>query len=529
MGSKLLPGWRGGVAVLAAVLVLGLSVWGPWPGGGAGVPAAAATTPPVTASPTAQPTPPSGPLPSPSPTPMPSSSPSPAASASPAPSASPKPSASPSPAPSASPSAGPAAKASPAPRPSPTPGAAGAGTPPRLSPSPAPPAPTLPPFSTLPASSKPVTPLSPQQQSLATSLTQADSQLNELRAEAAQTQQQQAQLQAQVGADQAQVQQLNQQIGQLQTRVGQLTTQEKQEKAQLADLARAIYAEPSSTLLSVLESANLGDYLTQNATLEGAAQRAHQITGQLDVTRRQAQAAQVSLTQKRDEVTADEQQAQASQVRLESLATQLQSQQAQVNGQTSTTESQLALAQEAALQQGGSVTSQEAATLVELGTGGLDEKLLDAGLASGLYTLSTSKVPWPALPDPSPLGLAGYLGYCDYTPIQCTCYAANAYQAYTGGVLPQNLGNAAQWISGAQAAGIPTSETPVEGAIVAFAGPSYSSFGHVAIVRSVILAGGAPIGLVVWERNMDEAGTFDARVVALGSDSQILGYIPPAA
>ncbi|MBO0703632.1 MAG: hypothetical protein J2P38_11910, partial [Candidatus Dormibacteraeota bacterium] len=68
-----------------------------------------------------------------------------------------------------------------------------------------------------------------------------------------------------------------------------------------------------------------------------------------------------------------------------------------------------------------------------------------------------------------------------------------------------------------------------EGAVVVFSGPGYSVFGHVAYVRSVIYAGATPIGLVVWERNMDDMGGFDVRLVALGSGSEIAGYIPPGA
>ncbi len=368
-------------------------------------------------------------------------------------------------------------------------------------------------------------PLSQPQQQLATNLTQADSQLNRLQAEVAQNQRQQTQLQAQVNADQAQAQELSQQVSKLQTRVNTLTARERQERTQLMELARAVYAEPSSALLSVVEAASLGSYLTQNASLDDAAQRAHLLTGQLESTRRQAQASQRSLEQALGQVTADETQAQASQVQLQALGAEMQSQQAQVEAQTTITQSEIASTQ----QQGGSLTSQQRAEVTELGTGGLDQQLLDAGLAAGLYMLSVSSIHWPAQPDPTPLGLTAYPGYCDYSPIQCTCYAANAYQAYTGGVLPQNLGNGGQWISGAQAAGIHTTQTPTEGAVVVFNGPGYSAFGHVAMVRSVIYSSGTAIGLVVWERNMDEAGSFDVRVAALGSGSEIAGYIPPPA
>lgn len=330
-----------------------------------------------------------------------------------------------------------------------------------------------------------------------------------------------------MSGDQAEIQQLTQEMNGLHARVRRLKASEREEQAQMTALARAMYAEPSSALLSVLEAPTLGSYLTQNASLDDAAQRAHVLTGQLESNRRQVQASESALNQKRNQVTADQQQARTSQAQLQALATQLHSQQAELESETSTTQSAITTAEQAARQEGAALTSQATAVLSELGTGGLDEQTLNAGLASGILTLSTSSIKWPAQPAPSPLGLAAYPGYCLFTPIQCTCYAANAYQAFTGGTLPQNLGNGGQWISGAQAAGIPTSETPSEGSVVVFSGPGYSVYGHVALVRSVIFSGGTAIGLVVWERNFDDAGDFDVRLVALGSGSEIVGYIPP--
>ncbi|MBO0703028.1 MAG: CHAP domain-containing protein, partial [Candidatus Dormibacteraeota bacterium] len=371
--------------------------------------------------------------------------------------------------------------------------------------------------------------LSPEQRALAANLTQTDSSLNGLEARIAQNRRERIRLQAQVNGDTAEIQQLRQQISTLQAREQRLTTSERRQRARIAMMARTIDAEPSSVLMSIAEARNLGSYLTQDATLYDATQQAHQVQRQLHSTRRQVRASARSLARKVERATADEQGAQHSEQQLEAVATSLQSEQSQLESQTTATQSEIATAQQAARQQGGSLSGRQSALLDALGAGGLDQQALEAGLASGVYTLSSSRLPWPAQPDPSPLGLTAYPAYCDFTPIQCTCYAANAYQAYTGGRLPENLGNAGQWISQAHGAGIPTSQTPSEGSLVVFNGPGYSVFGHVAIVRSVILSGGAAIGLVVWERNLDEAGSFDVRVVALGGSSEIIGYIPPGA
>ncbi|MGH7912338.1 MAG: CHAP domain-containing protein, partial [Candidatus Dormibacteraceae bacterium] len=233
---------------------------------------------------------------------------------------------------------------------------------------------------------------------------------------------------------------------------------------------------------------------TQDAGLDDAAQQAHLVAAQLDRSRQRDRSSERALTTKQKQVKVIQQQLQGSLAQLELLASQLETQQLQLQTQL-----------------------------------GATDTALDAALTAGLYTPSTSDLHWPATPDPAPLGLSAYPGYCAYTPIQCTCYAANAYQAFTGGVLPQDLGNGGQWIAGARKAGIPTSQTPTEGAVVSFDGPGYSVDGHVAIVRSVIYSSGKPVGLVVWERNFDDAGGFDVRYVPLGAESGIAGYIPPGA
>lgn len=408
---------------------------------------------------------------------------------------------------------------SPAPSPTPSPTSAPSPSP---APGPAPsPAPSPKPTPTPP----PSTPLSPPQQQLASSLTQATAQQDQLQAEIQQNQDQQTQLEAQVSGDQAQTDQLGQQIQRLREVESRLKVREATQRTQLDRLARAMYAQPPSVLLGIVESSSLGAYLTEDAGVEDAAQRAHQVAGQLEQTRHQDHQTQQSLTDKRNQVQAEQQQVRASLAQLQQLAAQLQSQQAQLGTDTATTQGDIAQAQA----QGGSLSASAGTQLTELGTGGLDQQALNAGVASGLYTLSSSSLPWPKTPDASPLGLSADPDYCIYTPVQCTCYAANAYQAYTGGALPQTLGNGGQWIAAARAAGIPTSSTPSEGAVVSFSGAGYSADGHVAVVRSVIYASGRAVGLVVWERNFDLRGGFDVRLVALGAGSQIAGYIPAGA
>lgn len=370
--------------------------------------------------------------------------------------------------------------------------------------------------------------LSQQQAQLATTLATAVAAEDEIQKLIQANQAQQNQLEAQIAGYQVQIQQLNGQIAALQAKIDQLTKQENAEKKQLGALARAIYRQPNSVLLGIVEATSLGDYLTQDAQLTAAGDRARQIELQIVTTRKQTVAAQQSLTQKRAQVQATESQVQASLAQLVQLGLAQVAAQQQLASEITATQAAIAQAKAQSAALSAQLAQELQQQLSQIGAGGADAQAIQAGVGAGLYQLAGSgSVHWPSAPNPTPLGLAAYPGYCNYAPIQCTCYAANAYTAFTGGHLPQNLGNGGQWYADAQHDGIPTSQTPVEGAVVSFAGSAYGGYGHVAMVRSVLDAGKTPVAIVVWERNMDLAGGFDTRIVSLGKSSDIAGYLLP--
>lgn len=392
------------------------------------------------------------------------------------------------------------------------------------------------------AETLPPSELDPQQ--LASTLMQTISQFDQVRAQLAENQKQLGTVQAQVRTDQAGLQKLNRQIKRLTTKAASLTKQDRQARVQLAVLTRAIYVDPSTAspsvlvgttvkrliyvdpstaLLPALARVTLESRLTPHAKFDVALSQAQATVARLDSMQRRTQASRARFEHKRARLTADMRAKQTSQSQLQTQSAQLESQEESVASRWS--QSMTAVS---AVRTNATLTSAQTSEMSTLGTGGLDQQTLDAGLAAGMYNLSSaSQIQWPAEPDALPLGLADYQPYCQYSPIQCTCYAANAYQKYTGGTLPEYLGNGGQWINSAQADGIPTSQTPSEGSVVSFSGPEYSVDGHVALVRSLVYAGSTVVGLVVWERNFDEAGGFDVRLVSLGAGSEIAGYIPP--
>lgn len=370
--------------------------------------------------------------------------------------------------------------------------------------------------------------LTQQQTQLATTLSNAVAAEDQVNTLIQQNQQQQNQLQGQIAGYQAQVQQLDAQISGLQTKIDKLTREETLEKKQLQTLARAIYAQPSSALLAIVEATSLGDYLTQDAQLTAASDRARQLEQQITETRTRTVSAQTALAQKRTQVQKTENDVQASLSQLVALGNQQVAAKQQLDTQIAATQSAIAQAKSEAASLSAQLAQETQQDLSQIGANGADAEAIEAGAAAGLYQISGSgAAQWPATPDPTPLNLAAYPGYCVYQPIQCTCYAANAYTAFTGGHLPQNLGNGGQWYADAAQDGIPTSQSPVEGAVVSFSGAQYGGYGHVAIVRTVLSAGTKPVAIVVWERNMDLAGGFDTRIVSLGSGSGIAGFILP--
>lgn len=99
-----------------------------------------------------------------------------------------------------------------------------------------------------------------------------------------------------------------------------------------------------------------------------------------------------------------------------------------------------------------------------------------------------------------------------FPPGQCTWYAAFQHRVWWNG-------NAGEWWDAARAAGAAESAVPTLGAIAVWAGPGYSTFGHVGVV--VATEGST---FTVAEMNYLGEGVVDERVASL-SDPSLLGFI----
>jgi murein DD-endopeptidase MepM/ murein hydrolase activator NlpD len=101
-------------------------------------------------------------------------------------------------------------------------------------------------------------------------------------------------------------------ITRLDADIDKMNTRIKGEKAQISSLARAIYAQPSSVLLLVVESPSLGDMLTRVNDLRSAGARAQALKSklkldlaQLDADLKKQQAARDEQVKLRDQQAAD--------------------------------------------------------------------------------------------------------------------------------------------------------------------------------------------------------------------------------
>lgn len=85
-------------------------------------------------------------------------------------------------------------------------------------------------------------------------------------------------------------------------------------------------------------------------------------------------------------------------------------------------------------------------------------------------------------------------------------------------------GNASQWLSSAQAAGLPTGSTPMIGAVAVWApnAGGASAFGHVALVTGIQANGLPQVAEMNWSGG---PGVVDYRNVDPGSAAGIAGYI----
>lgn len=89
--------------------------------------------------------------------------------------------------------------------------------------------------------------------------------------------------------------------------------------------------------------------------------------------------------------------------------------------------------------------------------------------------------------------------------------------------VPNNLGNAADWLSNAQSRGLQTGSTAHPGDVVVYgAGGGYSQYGHVGVVQAVQDSA----HFTVAEGNFKGPGIADTRVSGYGD---VLGFIRPPA
>ncbi|MDQ6918222.1 MAG: peptidoglycan DD-metalloendopeptidase family protein [Candidatus Dormibacteraeota bacterium] len=114
---------------------------------------------------------------------------------------------------------------------------------------------------------------------LATALQTSDRVAQALRDNASQ----QDALKASIADSDGKILALEDQISKLDVEIEQTNTRIRGEKAQIASLARAIYAQPSSVLLLVVESKSIGDMITRVNDLRSAGARAQTLKSQLKV------------------------------------------------------------------------------------------------------------------------------------------------------------------------------------------------------------------------------------------------------
>jgi murein DD-endopeptidase MepM/ murein hydrolase activator NlpD len=123
---------------------------------------------------------------------------------------------------------------------------------------------------------------------------------------------QQSVLQGKIADAQAKLAELDQEITKLDAQIQETNTRIVHEKAQISSLARAIYAQPSSVLLLMVESKSLGEMITRVNDLRSAGARAeslkHQLRvdlSQLDNDRAKADADRLAQQKLRDQETSD--------------------------------------------------------------------------------------------------------------------------------------------------------------------------------------------------------------------------------
>jgi len=133
---------------------------------------------------------------------------------------------------------------------------------------------------------------------LATALQTADRVAQSLRDNASQ----QEALKASIADTNAKILALEDEVARLDVEMEKVNERIRGEKAQISSLARAIYAQPSSVLLLLVESPSLGDMITRVNDLRSAGKRAQALKGKLKLD-----LAQIDTDLKKQQAARDEQ------------------------------------------------------------------------------------------------------------------------------------------------------------------------------------------------------------------------------
>jgi len=142
---------------------------------------------------------------------------------------------------------------------------------------------------------------------------------------------QQVNLQEQIAVVEGKIANLDVQIADAQRMEALLTARVTAERAQLRQLARAIYQQPGSVLVVIAEAQNLSDLLTRVADLNVAGTRAAQLKASLahdlseqEIQRQKEQAARDEQVKQRDQLDSELAQLKVLQAQQESSVAQLQ-------------------------------------------------------------------------------------------------------------------------------------------------------------------------------------------------------------
>jgi surface antigen len=268
-----------------------------------------------------------------------------------------------------------------------------------------------------------------------------------------QAQQREQDLARQLGDAEAQAADESRRLVELDAEIEARQAQVDTERAQLEQLARAIYVEPDSLSVSFFEAGSLGEFLTRQTDIQSAAARARMTKAALDSDQRRLAADRAKVVSELD----------AQRRFADGLASQRDQLQATVDSQ------QQALDQLQAAQR--QMQDKLAAAKLQEAIDGARAENAQAAI------MTAGPVVDPQAVQQSVPACSGPIG--GFPCGQCTWWvAANRPVNWSG--------NAWQWLANASAAGHATSRQAQPGSIVVYGpGTGYSVFGHVGVVTAV--------------------------------------------